>query len=281
MGTVRYTVVNGEVLSENRNGTLRDYVPDPLGNTVALLDNTQTKTDTWDYWPFGEVKTRTGATATPFQNLGTLGYFRDSATRNYVRKRILDVEKGRWLTPDTIGGGDANLFRYVSNRPVRWADPSGMVACYIDLWCSVPIGRAVLAACRVFDSHRGRNCVLDCIRSSLPPGLSVDRYFNCLRAWCRHPRVDLLCCRTVRECGSTRPGPVPGCAIGVCTNSCPGSGSWCDADYERCITIIHEALHCCHRSGDVVPPGVEPPWVEAIATCIGACGDADDRNICM
>lgn len=43
MGTVRYTVIEGEVLSENRNGTKQDYVPDPLGSTVALLDNTQTK----------------------------------------------------------------------------------------------------------------------------------------------------------------------------------------------------------------------------------------------
>ena len=42
---VVYTVVNGEVLSENRNSVKRDYVPDPLGSTVALLDNTQTKTD--------------------------------------------------------------------------------------------------------------------------------------------------------------------------------------------------------------------------------------------
>ena len=41
MGTVRYTVVNGQVLSENRNGVERDYVTDSLGNTVALLDNTQ------------------------------------------------------------------------------------------------------------------------------------------------------------------------------------------------------------------------------------------------
>ena len=53
----RYTVIDGEVVSENRGGVERDYVPDPLGSTVALLDNTQTKTDTFTYWPYGEVKT--------------------------------------------------------------------------------------------------------------------------------------------------------------------------------------------------------------------------------
>lgn len=33
MGTVCYTVVNGEVLSENRGGVKRDYLPDTQGNT--------------------------------------------------------------------------------------------------------------------------------------------------------------------------------------------------------------------------------------------------------
>jgi hypothetical protein len=43
------------------------YVPDSLGSTVALLDNTQTQTDTFSYWPYSEVNTRTGTTPTPFQ----------------------------------------------------------------------------------------------------------------------------------------------------------------------------------------------------------------------
>ncbi len=71
---VTYTVVNGEVLSENRSGVKRDYLPGPLGSTVALLDNTQTQTDTFSYWPYGENNARTGTTATPFQFVGTLGY---------------------------------------------------------------------------------------------------------------------------------------------------------------------------------------------------------------
>jgi len=36
----RYTAVGGEVVSEVRDGIRRDYVPDPLGSTVALLDDT-------------------------------------------------------------------------------------------------------------------------------------------------------------------------------------------------------------------------------------------------
>ena len=92
---VRYTVFDGEIVSENRGGVLRDYVPDPLGSTVALLDSTQAQTDTFEYWPYGEAKTRTGATLAPFQYLGTTGYYRDSAGKDYVRTRVLDAVKTR------------------------------------------------------------------------------------------------------------------------------------------------------------------------------------------
>jgi hypothetical protein len=50
--TVRYTVLDGETMSENRGGVIRDYLPDALGNTIALLDSSQTKTDTFSYYPY-------------------------------------------------------------------------------------------------------------------------------------------------------------------------------------------------------------------------------------
>src|SRR5437762_6894150 len=100
--TVRYTTVNGEVIAEKRGGVRKLYVPDPLGSTVALLDNTQAQTDTFTYWPYGEVRTRTGATDTPFRFVGTLGYHRDSATRTYVRARTHLQDLGRWLTEEHL-----------------------------------------------------------------------------------------------------------------------------------------------------------------------------------
>jgi len=126
--TTRYTVIDGEFLSENRNGTKRDYVPDPLGSTIALLDNTQTQTDTFSYYPYGEVASRTGTTATPFQFVGTLGYYQDNSGRTYVRARHLRTAHGRWMTQDPIGfrGGDANLYRYASNSPTTYTDASGL-----------------------------------------------------------------------------------------------------------------------------------------------------------
>ena len=123
----RYTVIDGEIIAEKRNGVRRLYVPDPLGSTVALVDNTQTQTDTFGYWPYGENNGRTGTTPTPFQFVGTAGYYRDSNTRDYVRARVLDTAKGRWLTNDSVGfdGGDFNLYRYIANRATSVTDPSG------------------------------------------------------------------------------------------------------------------------------------------------------------
>ena len=122
---------------------MRDYVPDPLGSTVALLDNSQAQTDTFSYWPYGENRTRTGATPTPLQYLGTTGYYRDSTSKAYVRARTLDAVKTRWITQDPIGfdDGDTNLYRNVLNSPLNFVDPSGQLpscalACIISpIWC--------------------------------------------------------------------------------------------------------------------------------------------------
>lgn len=111
-------VANGRVLAEKRGGVRRFYSADPLGSTRALYDNTQTKTDTFTYFPTGEVASRTGTTPTPFQYVGTQGYYKDTTNRTYVRARHFNINLGRWQEPDPIGfrGGDWNLYRYVKNR---------------------------------------------------------------------------------------------------------------------------------------------------------------------
>lgn len=133
---VRYTVVGGEVIAEKRSGVRREYVPDPLGSTIALLDSTQGQTDTFTYWPYGEVASRTGTTETSFQFVGTWGYYSDSDSRKYVRARYLDSSKSRWLTKDPIGfkGKDYNLYRYVDNKPITVTDKSGTLN---HAWCFV------------------------------------------------------------------------------------------------------------------------------------------------
>jgi hypothetical protein len=87
--SVTYTTVGGRALYENRGGAERYYSRDPLGNTVALIDGSGNVTNTFSYWPNGEIRSRTGSTATPFTFLGTLGYFLDYIAKFYVRARML------------------------------------------------------------------------------------------------------------------------------------------------------------------------------------------------
>jgi RHS repeat-associated protein len=129
---VTYLVVNGMILQEDRDGVVREYRPDTNGNTVALTDAT-TATDTWEYWPYGEVRTRTGTNPTPFQFVGTLGYYTDSAnSRIYVRARTYRQGLGRWQTVDPLWPR-RSAYGYARMRPQTVADPSGLDPIVINL----------------------------------------------------------------------------------------------------------------------------------------------------
>lgn len=125
MPVVKYLTINGEIVYENRAGVERAYMRDPAGNVVGLLDDTHTITDTFEYWPYGEVRSRTGTTETPFQFNGARGYFSDAPTGLvYVRSRFLDSPLARWITADPAGA-DINTFRYASNAPTIFSDQEG------------------------------------------------------------------------------------------------------------------------------------------------------------
>ncbi len=198
---VRYTVVNGEVLSENRGGVKRDYLPDTQGNTIGLIDNTQTITDTFTYYPYGEVASRTGTNVTPFQFLGTLGYYRDSASRTYVRARTLNTAQGRWMTQDPIGfkGGDINLYRYVNNRPTVLTDPSGLYGAPYGQYCGFQtdpgtgIGEDPLDVC--CHTHD------DCFFNAIPPCTAYNQW---TRDDCRKCTAALCLCALDASCNKWR-----------------------------------------------------------------------------
>jgi RHS repeat-associated protein len=173
MPTVTYTVFDGEILSEDRAGTERDYVPDPLGSTVALLDNSQTQTDTFSYWPYGEEKSRTGSVETPFRFLGSVGcYSHDGLV--YVRMRTLDASMGAWISPDPrfIMQSDKSRYAYVSNNPVTFDDRTGLCRdCILDGECAAQCFKAGIAfgvtGCFTAIRKASFACKL-CIASILP-----------------------------------------------------------------------------------------------------------------
>ena len=134
---VVYSNFGGMVVSETRGGVESDYICDTLGSTIGLMDSAGTMTDRWEYWPFGEVVSRTGTSVTPLTFVGVKGYFLDILNKLfYVRARQLRVDLARWLTVDPLWPGEA-AYRYVRSNPSNATDPLGLWPwdpCGIFLW---------------------------------------------------------------------------------------------------------------------------------------------------
>ena len=125
--TTTYTIVHGEVLTENRNGTERAYLFDVIGSTMAIADSSQAITDTFSYWPFGEQKSHIGPSATPLQFLGVYGARKDSVTRIHIGARELRTSLARWSQQDRLYM-DRTRYSYALDNPVNYRDSSGFQA---------------------------------------------------------------------------------------------------------------------------------------------------------
>lgn len=123
---VVYSNFGGMVVSETRGGVESDYICDTLGSTIGLMDSAGTMTDRWEYWPFGEVVSRTGTSVTPLTFLGVIGYYQDILAKLfYVRSRQLRVDLARWLTVDPLWP-DEPPYAYAKCSPISYTDPSGL-----------------------------------------------------------------------------------------------------------------------------------------------------------
>ncbi|MBL1150052.1 MAG: hypothetical protein HND42_07580 [Armatimonadetes bacterium] len=126
MPTVRYTVVEGRILAENRNGNYRFYRSDALGSTVSLYDSSQNKTDSFTYWPYGETRTSSGSTGTKYKYVGTLGCRTQHDGGIYMRARVMRPKDGRWQTVDPLWPSEPE-FAYAGCSPTARADPTGLL----------------------------------------------------------------------------------------------------------------------------------------------------------
>ncbi|MHB8637348.1 MAG: hypothetical protein ACYC96_12835 [Fimbriimonadaceae bacterium] len=122
--SVVYSTFGGRVVAESRGGVIRQYVPDNLGSTVALIDDAGNVTDTYDYWPYGEERVHVGTSTSPLTFLGTLGYFKDFLNMLYVRARHLRVDLTQWMTVDPLWPWQ-RAYGYARNTPETRTDPSG------------------------------------------------------------------------------------------------------------------------------------------------------------
>lgn len=125
----RYANFGGRIVGESRSGTQSSYVRDTLGSASAIWNSLQSATDTWQYWPWGEIAARSGSSPTPFQLIGTVGYYTDSASnRLYVRFRSYLPAPASWLQADPLWPTMA-AYIYAAGSPTQLADPLGLAVC--------------------------------------------------------------------------------------------------------------------------------------------------------
>lgn len=97
-------------------------------NSILSLTNKEGQiVESYSYDAYGNIThhTKTIETYNPY---GYTGRETDTDDLYYYRARYYDPTIGRFITPDPIGfaGGDTNFYRYVSNDPVNFRDPSGL-----------------------------------------------------------------------------------------------------------------------------------------------------------
>ena len=113
------------------NGSNSNYYDaDAIGSTVGLTATDGSYVNRYSYLPFGEDLTKVEGVANPFEYVGQWGVMDEGNGLDFMRARFYDSGLGRFTAVDPIGlnGGDTNFYRYVSNSPVNFIDPSG--ECY-------------------------------------------------------------------------------------------------------------------------------------------------------
>jgi RHS repeat-associated protein len=109
------------------SGNVAWYLADHLGTVRDIANTSGSVLDHVSYSAYGKVTAETNPSNG--DRFKFTAYQHDSETGVYhSRARSYDPVTGRFISADPMGlaAGDANLYRYVSNRPITLVDPTGL-----------------------------------------------------------------------------------------------------------------------------------------------------------
>ncbi len=121
-------ILNGgvdKVFTRTDGSGTRTPLTDGLGSTLGLADDAGTLQTQYTYDAFGNTS-NSGASSTNSSKY--TGRDDDGTGLYYYRARYYSPSTQRFISEDPIGfgGGDVNLYAYVGNDPINFADPSGL-----------------------------------------------------------------------------------------------------------------------------------------------------------
>ena len=225
-----YTNFGGMLVHEDRAGTERQYVRDPLGSLIGEIDADQELIYSAEYWPYGEEHSTDGLRQSGWGFVGLLGYLKDLASLLYVRARHYMPQRGRWLTVDPLWPRE-RAYNYALAIPNVFVDPSGRnLAC---IGCGVCLGATALAL--LLSCLRAKD-IIECMKCKLLTNPAVAAALVICGAVCI-ACVGVAVINWLKGLGT---GGLVGAgalasASGPGTSPC-GEGNPCEAHYVICKT---------------------------------------------
>jgi YD repeat-containing protein len=107
----------GDLISQRRGSATSYHLYDKLGSTRQLVDSSQTATDTYSYYAFGEVRSRSGSTLNRFAFAGATQFTTDNTGLIFRRGGdFYSPSVGRALSPYPHRRSDRGAFVLVDRR---------------------------------------------------------------------------------------------------------------------------------------------------------------------
>ena len=115
-------------LARKTNGSWYYYIYNAHGDVVGLVNDAGTVVNTYEYTPWGEIRSETETIDNPIKYAGE--YYDDELDMIYLRARYYNPQIGRFTSLDIEEGEiasplDMNRYVYCRNNPIIYLDPSG------------------------------------------------------------------------------------------------------------------------------------------------------------